>query len=160
MQRIVLETTIAAPPERCFLLSLSIDLHTRSTAQTQEQAIGGVTHGLIGLGETVTWRGRHFGIMFSQTTRISQYDRPRHFQDVMVQGIFQRFDHDHFFTELDNERTLMRDELVFAAPLGPLGRLAEILVLRAYLKRFLEERNEVIRCVAESPHAEWKQYVG
>jgi len=34
MQTIVVETEIAAPVERCFLLSLSIDLHTESTAQT------------------------------------------------------------------------------------------------------------------------------
>ena len=60
MQLIQLETKIAAPPERCFLLSLNIDLHMESTAPTREVAIAGVTHGIIGPGETVTWRGRHF----------------------------------------------------------------------------------------------------
>jgi len=159
LQRITVETKIAAPPERCFLLSLSIDLHTRSTAQTHERAIAGVTHGLIGLGETVTWRGRHFGVMLTQTTRISEYERPAHFQDVMVEGVFRRFDHDHFFTELGGNQTLMRDELIFAAPLGPLGWMAEVLVLRAYLKRFLEQRNDVIRRVAESPNGEWERYL-
>ncbi len=42
MQLILLETRIAAPPDRCFLLSLNIDLHKESTAQTSERAIAGV----------------------------------------------------------------------------------------------------------------------
>ena len=68
MQLIHLETRIAAPPDRCFLLSLSIDLHKESTAQTQERAIAGVTHGLIGPGQTVTWQGRHFGVVLQHQT--------------------------------------------------------------------------------------------
>lgn len=42
MQLIELETNIAAPIERCFFLSLSIDLHMDSTAPTRERAIAGV----------------------------------------------------------------------------------------------------------------------
>ncbi len=37
-----------------------------------------------------------------------------------------------------------------ASPLGPLGRLADVLVLERYLRRFLEVRNEEIKRVAES----------
>ena len=62
MQLIEIETKIAAPLERCFLLSLNIDLHMDSTAPTRERAIAGVTHGIIGRNQTVTWRGRHFGV--------------------------------------------------------------------------------------------------
>jgi hypothetical protein len=53
VQIIELETEIAAPPERCFLLSLSIDLHMESTAPTRERAIAGVTRGIIGPGQTI-----------------------------------------------------------------------------------------------------------
>jgi len=41
VQRIQLETRIAAPAQRCFSLSLSIDLHVDSTASTGERAIAG-----------------------------------------------------------------------------------------------------------------------
>ena len=145
MQRIQLETTIAAPPERCFLLSLNIDLHKESTAQTNERAIAGITHGLIGPNETVTWEGRHFGFMLTHETLISNYDRPRHFQDIMLRGMFKSFEHDHFFDLLPDGSTLMRDELRFAAPYGPLGRIAESLFLRRYLAGFLVERNNLIK---------------
>lgn len=52
--------SIAAPVEVVFDLSLDIGAHLASMAESGEQAIGGVTSGLIGLGETVTWRAKHF----------------------------------------------------------------------------------------------------
>jgi ligand-binding SRPBCC domain-containing protein len=159
MQFIQLETKIAAPPERCFLLSLNIDLHKESTAQTNECAIAGVTHGLIGPNQTVTWQGRHFGLMLTHETLISKYDRPHHFQDIMLRGMFKSFKHDHFFDPLPDGTTLMRDELRFAAPLGPLGWLAEALILRRYLTGFLIKRNQLIQAVAESPVETWRKYI-
>jgi ligand-binding SRPBCC domain-containing protein len=159
MQILQLDTKIAAPPERCFLLSLSIDLHKESTAQTSERAIAGVTHGLIGLNETVIWQGRHFGLMLTHETLISQYNRPHHFQDIMLRGMFKSFEHDHYFDLLPDGSTLMRDELRFAAPLGLLGRIAEMLVLRGYLAHFLKERNLLIQRVAESPAEGWLPYI-
>jgi len=150
VQTILVETEIAAPPERCFLLSLSIDLHMQSTARTRERAIAGVTHGLIGLGETVTWQGWYFGLMLTHETEITRYERPSYFQDAMVKGAFRSFVHDHYFEALGNGGTRMRDELRFAAPLGVLGLVAEKVVLRRYLRGFLVERNAMIRWVAES----------
>ncbi len=70
MQLIELETRIAAPPERCFLLSLSIDLEMTVTLLTRVRAVAGVTHGIIGPNQTVTWRGRHFGLMLEHTSLI------------------------------------------------------------------------------------------
>jgi ligand-binding SRPBCC domain-containing protein len=159
MQLIKLETKIAAPPERCFLLSLSIDLHVESTAQTNERAIAGVTNGLIGPGERVTWQGRHFGLMLTHETLITKYDRPHYFQDVMTRGTFRSFEHDHYFEAMTDGNTLMRDELRFAAPFGPIGWLAETLLLRRYLAGFLAERNRAIQRIAEGPFAIWSPLI-
>ena len=158
MQLIELETKIAAPPERCFLLSLSIDLHKTSTAPTGEQAIAGVTHGIIGPNRTVTWRGRHFGLMLEHTSLIDRYDPPHYFRDVMVKGSFRSFEHGHFFEPTSDGGTLVRDRLRFTAPFGPFGWLAEKLVLKSYLTGFLRQRDAVIRSVAESP-SEWRTYI-
>jgi ligand-binding SRPBCC domain-containing protein len=157
MQTIHLETTIAAPIDRCFLLSLSIDLHKASTAKTNEQAIAGVTTGIIGPHQTVTFRARHFGLMLTHATLISEYTRPTHFQDIMTKGAFKTFIHDHDFETLPDGTTLMRDQLRFSAPLGPLGYIAETLVLRHYLRGFLQRRNEVIKQVAESSNSTWRE---
>lgn len=142
-------TLIHAPIERCFDLSRSIDLHLRSTARTGEQAIAGVTSGLISLGEEVTWRARHFGVWQTITSRITAFDRPAHFQDRMVRGAFRFFEHDHYFTDRGDGTTEMRDVLRFAAPPPILGLIAEPF-LRVYLAKFLRERNQLLRQVAES----------
>jgi ligand-binding SRPBCC domain-containing protein len=140
-------TRIEAPPERVFDLSRSIELHMDSTAQTGERATAGVTSGLIGLGEEVTWRARHFGVWQSLTVRITEFERPSHFADAMVRGIFKRMEHHHYF-EPSPDGTIMRDVFSFQSPLGVLGRIADALFLERYLRGFLVERNRVIKCAA------------
>jgi len=153
MPTIYLTIEINAPIERCFDLSRSIDLHTLSTSHTNEKAIAGVTSGLIGLNEEVTWRARHFGIYQELTSRITGFQAPVFFEDTMVKGAFKKIEHKHFF-EVQGSKTIMKDEFRFEAPLGILGKLSHI-VLVPYLKNFLIKRNKMIKDVAESN--QWKQ---
>src|SRR6476661_1040369 len=157
MIRIQLTTAIVAPIARCFDLSRSIDLHMASTDWTGERAIAGVTAGLIGLGQEVTWSGRHFGFRVTHTSRITALEFPKYFQDSMVRGMFRSFCHDHYF-ETSEGRTLMKDVLMFEAPLGLLGRAAERLVLQNHTRRLPERRNVSIRRAAESE--KWRDYPG
>ena len=94
MQTITIHTLIAAPIERCFDAARDLDLHVRTLAHTGEVAVAGRTSGLIESGESVTWRGRHFGVTQHFTSRITAYDRPRYFQDSMQEGAFRSFVHD------------------------------------------------------------------
>ncbi|MGB7191205.1 MAG: SRPBCC family protein [Acidobacteriaceae bacterium] len=149
-------TTIHAPIQRCFDLSRSIDLHLLSTARTGERAVAGVTTGLIGLGERVTWRAKHLGLWQELTSEITAMDSPVYFRDAMVRGAFRSFEHEHSFTELDNATTEMKDVLRFAAPIPLLGRIAEIF-LRPYLSKFLRERNEALKTVAEGE--DWRRFL-
>ena len=156
MPVIELATSIAAPIERVFDLARSIDLHTNSVSSTGERAVGGVTSGLIGPGEEVTWRARHFGIWQSLTVRITEFERPRHFADVMRRGAFRRMEHHHYF-EVARDGTIMRDVFSFQSPLGVLGRAADRLLLSRYMRSFLIARNRVIKATAESDS--WKRFV-
>jgi ligand-binding SRPBCC domain-containing protein len=149
-------TTVRAPMDRCFDLSRSIDLHMQSTARTGERAVAGVTSGLIGLGEQVTWRAKHLGVWQEFTSEITAFDRPKYFQDKMIRGAFRFFEHDHLFTEAGVGTIEMRDVLRFAAPIPLLGRIAEIF-LRPYMSGFLRERNELIRSAAEGE--DWRRFV-
>ena len=154
MPIIELVTPIRAPIERCFDLSRSVEVHLASTGETGERAVAGVVRGLLGPGDEVTWRARHFGVWQLLTSRITEFERPHRFRDSMVRGAFARFDHDHFF-EADAGGTIMRDRFDFTSPLGPLGRLADALVLTRYMRRFLVERNRVLREIAESDR--WRE---
>ena len=55
MPLIELSTVIRAPRERVFDLARSIDAHQDTTGGTEERAVAGVTHWLIGMGDEVTW---------------------------------------------------------------------------------------------------------
>ena len=149
MPTIRLETYIEAPMERCFDLSLSIDLHRRSTAQTHERPIAGVTTGVMKLNDTVTWEAVHFGIKQHLTSKITAYERPHYFIDEMVRGIFQEMKHIHEFVP-QPPGTLMIDLFTFRAPLGLIGRLAETLVLTRYMTGLLLTRNSYLKQVAEA----------
>jgi ligand-binding SRPBCC domain-containing protein len=156
MPVIELSTFIAAPIERVFNLTRSIDLHTYSTSNSGERAIAGVTSGLIGLNEEVTWRARHFGIWQSLTVRITEFDRPAHFTDTMIRGAFRRMQHRHDF-ESAHGGTKMRDAFAYESPLGIIGCLADSLFLERYMRTLLVERNRVIKATAESEA--WTRYI-
>jgi ligand-binding SRPBCC domain-containing protein len=149
MPVIDLSTVIRAPRERVFDLARSIDAHQDSTEGTAERAVAGVTQGLIGMGDEVTWEARHFGVRQRLTVRVTAFNRPEHFQDVMISGAFKRMVHDHAFVDHPSG-TLMRDRFEFASPLGILGKIADQFLLISYMRRFIVRRNEVLKRLAES----------
>lgn len=149
MPTIKLQTFINAEIEICFDLARSIDLHTISTSKTNEKAIGGRLSGLIELNETVTWEATHFWARQKLTSKITAFNRPFHFRDEQQKGIFKFIKHDHYFEKI-NGGTMMNDIFRYQAPLQPFGKVVERLILTNYLKKFLLERNEIIKEYAET----------
>ena len=141
---------IAAPVGACFDLSLSVDAHTASMHRSGERAVGGVTRGTMKLGDTVTWRARHFGIAFRMTAAITRYQYPSRFVDEQLHGPFRRWWHEHTFTRAANGDTVMTDVVRFQSPLGPLGTLADRLVLDRYLPHLLRQRNAWLKATLEA----------
>src|SRR5882757_2506584 len=149
MPIIEIETLISAPVQTCFDLARNVDLHVRSMSQTKEKIVAGVSSGLIGAGQEVTWEATHFFIRQRLAVRITAFDPPRHFRDSQVEGPFRRMDHDHFFFPVENgAATRMLDRFDYESPLGWLGRLADILFLERYMRRLLETRNQALRRMA------------
>jgi ligand-binding SRPBCC domain-containing protein len=141
-------TLIDAPMEIVFDLSLSIDAHVESMADSGERAVAGVTSGHIGMGEQVTWKATHSGIPFTMTSRVTELARPTRFVDEQVRGPFRRFHHTHEFRQVEDS-TLMLDRICFDAPLWLLGDIVERLLLGRYLERLINERGEYLRAAAE-----------
>ena len=153
MASIHLTTFIAAPVERVFDLSRSIDLHKTSTAQTKEEAVDGVLTGLIKLNETVTWKAKHLLKTRWFTSRITAMEKPDFFCDEMTKGDFKSFRHEHHFKTVENG-TIMIDLLEFETPYKKIGRVFNKLYLQKYLQDLLLKRNSVIKEYAES--GKWK----
>lgn len=157
MPVIELRTEIAACREIVFDLSRSIVVHMHSAEDTGEVAVAGVTEGLIGMGGQVTWEARHFGVKQRLAVEITRFQRPEHFQDRMISGAFKSMKHDHWFAE-SGTHTIMTDRFEFESPLGLLGKMVDRWVLTAYMTRFLEKRNSILKKLAESH--DWKNYAG
>lgn len=133
-------TYFEADPATVFDASLDVDFHKASFAETGEEIVGGITSGSMALDDTVTWKAKHFGLWWEMTTKISSYDRPRFFVDEQVDGPFKTYCHEHHFAA-DRGGTAMRDVVEFAAPLGPLGIIAERLALRRHMEALIDLRN-------------------
>lgn len=148
MTTIQLTTKINAPIQIVFDTARDIDLHQKSTATSNEKAIAGVTTGVINEGETVTWRGKHFGFYLTHKTRIIKMDLYDYFLDEMEEGNFKSFRHKHYFKEI-NGVTIMNDWLQYETPFGIFGKLFDVLLLKKHLTKFLLERNKILTETAE-----------
>ena len=150
MVKVIIETVIAAPPERCFDLARSIEAHCSTSAFTSEKAVlPGKLVGLLGPGDTVTFEGRHFGVKQRLTARITAFDPPSRFVDEQVRGAFAWLRHVHEFEAVDIG-TLMRDTVEWKSPLGVLGRIADLVAVRPHLRSFLTRKQAALKELAES----------
>jgi len=156
MPLISLTTEINSTLEICFDLSRSIDLHKISTTGSKETAIAGITSGLIGFNETVTWQAIHFGIQQQLTSKITAFERPFYFCDEQIKGPFKSIRHEHLFEE-SNGNVLMKDHFLYESPFGIAGKVFNTLVLTKYLTRLLKKRNAIIKYYATS--GKWKELV-
>jgi ligand-binding SRPBCC domain-containing protein len=149
MTTINLTTKIKAPIAIIFDLSRNIDVHKLSTAKSNESAIDGITSGLINKGETVTWRGKHFGFYLTHKSIISAMEIPSYFVDEMVEGKFKSFKHEHSFID-GNGFVMMIDKIQYQTPYGIFGKLFDVLILKKHLTNFISERNKVLKELAEN----------
>ncbi len=149
MAKIRLKTLIRAPMEDCFDAARSIDLHVAASGGLRERAIAGVTSGLIGPGEEVTWEVFPLGLRQQLTSRITAFDRPRMFSDEMQRGPFKKWRHSHLFA-VKPEGTLMVDDVDYSAPFWLLGRIVDGIFLKRYITKVLTAHNAAVKKAAET----------
>jgi ligand-binding SRPBCC domain-containing protein len=105
----------------------------------------------VAAGSVVTMRLRQRPIPVATTwrLRIEALERPTLVVDVAERSPFAYWRHEHVFESLGPGRTLMTDRLSYRLPLGPLGRLADRLVVRRRLTRTFAQRHALTRDLLE-----------
>ena len=98
----------------------------------------------MGVGTLIRYRLRLHGIPVSWLTRIEEWDPPHGFVDRQVRGPYALWHHTHRFEAIDENRTLMTDVVRYGHRLGPLGSIAERLVVRRDLDRIFDYRRDSI----------------
>ena len=156
MPFIHLTTFIAAPQERVFDLSRSVNLHKASMKDHDEKIVDGIMSGLMKLDDSVTWTAKHFFKQRRLKMKITKFQPPEFFVDEQEQGDFKMMKHEHFFKSIQNG-TIMIDQFHFETSHGLFGKLVNNLYLERYMTQLLKERNKMIKEIAEG-HL-WKQYL-
>jgi ligand-binding SRPBCC domain-containing protein len=142
-------TVVHAPVELVFDLARDVDEHTAALAHTAERVVPpGRTSGRLEQGDLVCFRARHFGLPVSLCARVVELSRPERFVDEQVRGAFRSLRHTHTFAATGGG-TLVTDVVEWTSPLGPLGTVADSLVLRRHLLGILTARNAHLKRRAE-----------
>lgn len=148
MTTIKITTHYFAPIEKVFDINRNIDIHQQSASKTKEIAIAGITSGLINKNETVTWKGKHFGVYLTHQSLISELIFPTYFVDEQLKGKFKSFKHQHFFEQKENY-VEVTDILNYETPYGIFGKLFDKLFLKKHLTDFIMKRNAVLKNLAK-----------
>jgi ligand-binding SRPBCC domain-containing protein len=156
MPFIHLTTFIAAPQERVFDLSRSVDVHKASMKRHHEKVVDGTITGLMNLGDMVTWTAKHLFKQRRLKIKVTKLQAPEYFTDEQEEGDFRMMKHEHFFKSIQNG-TIMIDQFHFETPYGWLGSVVNRFYLEGHMTELLKERNATIKQIAEGNL--WTQYL-
>ena len=95
------------------------------------------------VGTLIEYRLKLHGVRLSWLTLIDEWEPGERFVDRQLSGPYRLWHHSHLF-EADGEHTIMRDVVRYALPLGPLGEVARLAVVRRDLGRIFDYRQAEI----------------
>jgi ligand-binding SRPBCC domain-containing protein len=98
----------------------------------------------MAVGTLIEYRLKLHGVPIRWRTTIAVWDPPRRFVDVQLSGPYRMWHHTHDFEPAPGGRTLMRDTVRYALPLGPLGELAHRLLVQRDLERIFDYRQTAV----------------
>ena len=98
----------------------------------------------MGVGTLIEYRLRLHRVPVRWRTRIEAWEPPRRFVDAQVKGPYSLWEHTHTFEEDGPERTIIRDRVRYAIPFGPLGELADRLLVQRDLRQIFDYRRDAV----------------
>ena len=77
------------------------------------------------------------------------YDPPQLFEDIQIKGPFRAWRHTHI-VKPHREGAVLRDQIEYQPPFGPLGRLMSPMIITPRLEKMFDFRHRVTREWCES----------
>ena len=145
----VKESRIAAPPGVVFAFHESPGALVRLTPPWESVTLveGGDS---LRPGSRVVLKTKLGPFALRWVAEHTEYEAGRWFADRQVRGPFARWYHRHLFLDDGKGGTILRDEVDYDPPLGPLGRWLGGAFLRRKLQRMFDFRHETTRRIVES----------
>jgi ligand-binding SRPBCC domain-containing protein len=97
----------------------------------------------MGSGTRIDYALRLHGIPIRWSAEIIAWEIGVRFEDVQRRGPYALWHHTHVFEQAEGG-TMMRDQVRYALPLGLLGELAHVAVVRRDLERIFDYRREAV----------------
>lgn len=142
---------IAAPVEEVFAFHLDTRNAARiSPPSTRVLDVRGTFPVTAGAIVEMRMRERPSPVATTWRVRIEAVDPPARIVDVAERSPFAAWRHEHLFTPLGPDRCRMTDRVTYRLPAGPLGALADRLLVRRMLGRAFAERHRRTRQVLEA----------
>ena len=148
------EIVVRAPIERCF--ALSTHLAVVEMVLAMRPVAGRVAGSVVG-GDRVRWRGWKWGLPHEHESLIDGFEPPVYFRDSMVSGRFDRFEHEHHFTDRGDGSVLLRDDLRLSLPWGIGGEMVGRTMVLPHIHGLMRRRFALIKQMAEGE--EWRRYL-
>jgi ligand-binding SRPBCC domain-containing protein len=98
---------------------------------------------VMAAGTVLDYRIRWLGVPLRWRSIVREYDPPYRFVDAQILGPYSRWEHRHMFFE-DGDGTVVEDRITYRLPLGPLGKLAHVLLVGRQLEAIFSYRREKI----------------
>ena len=98
----------------------------------------------MGVGTLIDYRLRLHGVPVRWRTRIEGWEPPKRFVDAQIKGPYSLWEHTHTFEEDGPGATIIRDRVRYSIPFGPLGELADRLLVRRDLKQIFDYRRDAV----------------
>ncbi len=98
----------------------------------------------MGVGTLIEYRLRLHRVPVRWRTRIEAWEPPRRFVDGQVKGPYSLWEHTHTFEEDGPGATVIRDRVRYAIPFGPLGELADRLLVQRDLRQIFDYRRDAV----------------
>jgi ligand-binding SRPBCC domain-containing protein len=100
--------------------------------------------GELAKGTLIRYKLRWHGLPIGWTSEIVAWQPPHYFIDNQVSGPYALWHHEHRLTAQDGG-TLIRDEVSYALPLGPAGRLINRLFVHRDVEGIFDYREQRMR---------------
>ncbi len=101
----------------------------------------------MGRGTLIRYRLRVHRVPVSWLTEITAWEPPHRFVDEQIKGPYALWQHTHSFEPTGDGGTLMRDVVRYRIGFGPLGTIANGLVVRRDVEAIFDYRAQRIRAL-------------
>jgi ligand-binding SRPBCC domain-containing protein len=98
----------------------------------------------MGAGTLIEYRLRLHGVPVRWRTRIATWEPPHRFVDVQLSGPYALWHHTHTFEPDGDDAVWIGDRVRYAIPYGPLGALADSLLVRRDVEQIFDYRRDAV----------------